>query len=1122
MTAAPFSDRPSGPPPSRVPGRPPSGPLPPRRPTSPAGAAGRTIGGYRVLETLGRGGMGVVYRCRDSMGREVALKTITTAALGRLDDRLRREAQAIARLRHQNIVGLIAVDEDDGRPFVVMDLVRGESLDRTLLRNGPLPPARAAAIVRDIARALEHAHAEGVTHRDIKPANILIDEHGDPRLTDFGLAADASATTQLTATGQIVGTLQYMAPEQADGDRSAHGPHTDIWAAGAVLYACLTGKPPFDGDDVMQVVKKVLLDAPTPPRRLQPWVPEGLERVVLRCLAKEREQRWASAEELAEALEPFAHGEDVLSESIRVRRSSTAVAVASVGFGLGLAVLVMALAWRSAGEDPAPPADVTTSDAPAPPERAPPTAPRPTDSERRDALVEDGEAAIASGDLAEAATLADEALGIDGGSADAAHLRALVLMRRQSDPRPVIVEAIDDAISRFEILEEDGAETARDLFRLGELLRLRRRFVRAADCLRRALSPERSDPLEPGDRLGASLALARALVPDTATTDPAALAEAIAVLEAVPDPLLVGDDARRSLAHFLIVAERYERGFEQALLYARERPTRADSWLELLQLADARLPHHADAVVAEARKHHPDHPILLARIDAPSRGSRAELDVLWEEVSRNQRIADPTARGAAQARAFERYLELGSSDPTDLARMGVTARHAGRAKEAVQLLEAALRPGNHAALGADRWSAHVVLAEAKRLAYPDLAPADLARLALESLPPAEEMPVAHVIRLERAKLELALGALDAALATIEPYVATGPNESGAYRVAVTCLLQRGENTRAARVASDALGRELVDTVFWLARGMDDLTAGRFAFALENHQRALASATTPVERDQARYSIALAARGLHDLPMARTTLGDLETSGVDQGQVRALRATLDELAGSGPELAPALVQRGALALRAFDPEAARRLAEAAIALDERDPNALWLLSRACYELRISGRLDARDTQPEREAATRALALYDLGDGAEVRDLVRASALLVRMRRDAEAGPLLERALGRAEQLEPPDLGDLLLVRVLWREREALGANPDAAARRAAASAAVAMLEEAEAAGMVAPAGHRVRSLLAQWLLDTNRVQEAIVVLRDYVAVQRYHEDARRLLDGLTSDRSRGGD
>ncbi len=312
----------------------------------------RRIGDYTVVDTLGRGGMGVVHRCRDAFGREVALKTITSGAIGRLDARLRREAQAICRLRHSNIVGLIAVGEDEGIPFIVMDLVRGESLDAVLAR-GPLPADRAASIVRDVARALDHAHERGVIHRDVKPANVLIDEHGDPRLSDFGLASDAAASVQLTRTGQMVGTLQYMAPEQADGDRSAHGPHTDVYAAGALLYACLTGEPPFPSGELLAIVRKVLFDDPTPPRTLQPWIPAELEGIVLRCLEKDPAMRWPSAGALADALEVFAEGEASLGEVddvIRVeRRPLTVVAVA---LGVAAAALALGYGWTAGREVP--------------------------------------------------------------------------------------------------------------------------------------------------------------------------------------------------------------------------------------------------------------------------------------------------------------------------------------------------------------------------------------------------------------------------------------------------------------------------------------------------------------------------------------------------------------------------------------------------------------------------------------------------------------------------------------------------------------------------------------------------------------------------------------------------
>ncbi len=219
-----------------VPSSPPPAPttrLPVPAPASPSAvtvgqARSLQIGRYEVVGQLGRGAMGVVHRARDpGLGREVALKVMTDAGAGsdKALTRFRAEAQAAAKLRHPGIVGVLEVGEDEGRPFLAMELVRGETLG-DLLGRGRVPPHRVAEIVRDVARALHHAHDNGVIHRDVKPANIFIDaEDGRPRLGDFGLARDLDRDG-LTATGEMLGTPAFMAPEQADGSRARPGPPT--------------------------------------------------------------------------------------------------------------------------------------------------------------------------------------------------------------------------------------------------------------------------------------------------------------------------------------------------------------------------------------------------------------------------------------------------------------------------------------------------------------------------------------------------------------------------------------------------------------------------------------------------------------------------------------------------------------------------------------------------------------------------------------------------------------------------------------------------------------------------------------------------------------------------------
>ncbi|MBX3472584.1 MAG: serine/threonine protein kinase, partial [Planctomycetes bacterium] len=257
------------------------------------------VGPYVVHEQLGRGGMGVVHRAVDARtGREVALKVLLVA-----DERARRrllqEARALARLRHRHVVDLLDAGEHQGRPWLALELVRGRSLEERLEREGPLAPRDAARLVQALATALAHAHREGVLHRDLKPSNVLLDVDGTPRLTDFGLAglAQDPGESRLTKSGTIVGTPGYWAPEQATGQASAVGPHTDVYGLGALLYACLTGRPPIEGDSIVE-----LLAATGQRRPALPGVDRALDALALRCLEKRAEARPPSADAVAREL----------------------------------------------------------------------------------------------------------------------------------------------------------------------------------------------------------------------------------------------------------------------------------------------------------------------------------------------------------------------------------------------------------------------------------------------------------------------------------------------------------------------------------------------------------------------------------------------------------------------------------------------------------------------------------------------------------------------------------------------------------------------------------------------------------------------------------------------------
>jgi WD40 repeat protein len=332
--------------------------LPPAAPPAEAGPvpARAEVPGYEILTELGRGGMGVVYQARQIMlNRVVALKMVLGG--GHADEanlaRFRTEAEAVARLQHPNIVQVFEVGENGGLPFFSLEYCPGGSLDKKL-SGTPLPPGEAAALVEQLAWAMHAAHTKGVLHRDLKPANVLLAEDGTPKVTDFGLAKKLGEAGR-TATGAVMGTPSYMAPEQAGGNKEI-GPAADVYALGAILYECLTGRPPFKAATLLDTLAQVLADDPVPPRRLQPKVPRDLETVCLKCLHKEPARRYASAEALADDLRRFLAGEPIAARPVgwleRVakwaRRRPTAAALLGVSLLAASALATLGGLWYSA------------------------------------------------------------------------------------------------------------------------------------------------------------------------------------------------------------------------------------------------------------------------------------------------------------------------------------------------------------------------------------------------------------------------------------------------------------------------------------------------------------------------------------------------------------------------------------------------------------------------------------------------------------------------------------------------------------------------------------------------------------------------------------------------------
>jgi serine/threonine-protein kinase len=277
------------------------------------------FGDYELRQELGRGGMGVVYRASQaSLGREVAVKMILRGQLASQADRQRfeAEAQAAARLDHPGIVPVYEVGEINGRPYFSMKHVRGTTLAQRLT-DGPLPPREAARILAAVARAIHFAHMRGVLHRDLKPSNILLDEQGEPHVTDFGLAKQLSDAGTVTKTGAVLGTPAYMAPEQAAGVRGQVGPQSDVYSLGVILYHMLTGRPPFQAASPAEMVMLVLEQDPVPPRMLNPKADRDLEMICLRCLQKPIDLRYASAAALADDLEAYLNDESIAARSGR-------------------------------------------------------------------------------------------------------------------------------------------------------------------------------------------------------------------------------------------------------------------------------------------------------------------------------------------------------------------------------------------------------------------------------------------------------------------------------------------------------------------------------------------------------------------------------------------------------------------------------------------------------------------------------------------------------------------------------------------------------------------------------------------------------------------------------------
>lgn len=303
------------------------------------------IPGYRIEGVLGRGGMGIVYRAwQTGLNRPVALKMILDKR--QADDaalaRFQAEAEAVAKLDHENIVKIYDIGTVEGLPYFSLEFVEGRSLNEEWDAQ-PLPPERCVEIVSTLARAMDRAHRAGIVHRDLKPANVLVRNDGTLKVTDFGLVKRIEDDSGQTQVGTVMGTPSYMAPEQAWG-RADVGPLADVYALGSILYALLTGRPPFQGPNAVETLVQLRGHEPLPPSRLQPKIPKDLETICLKAIHRDPDRRYGTAEELAEDLRRFEAGEPIQARPVGVWERSVRWCrrkpVAAVALLLGFCLMV--------------------------------------------------------------------------------------------------------------------------------------------------------------------------------------------------------------------------------------------------------------------------------------------------------------------------------------------------------------------------------------------------------------------------------------------------------------------------------------------------------------------------------------------------------------------------------------------------------------------------------------------------------------------------------------------------------------------------------------------------------------------------------------------------------------